>query len=270
VCVPTNRPSQRRYEPDRIFGAEEAKFDAVAEDIVRLHSQGRPVLVGTRSVEKSEKLSQRLRAVGIPHQVLNAKPENVGREAEIVAQAGRGGTVTIATNMACRGTDIILGGNPEPLAWVKLKSQYASRRDVPPDIWKRTVEDIETQENMKEEGRTIAQAGGLHVLGTERHEARRIDRQLIGRAARQGDPGSCQFFLALDDELLEGLGPSRQDALKEKGKKGGGLWERFRKIFLYAQRRVERRHYRQRLDLMVYERNRQEILKDLGADPYVD
>ena len=270
VCVPTNRPSQRRYEPDRIFGAEEAKFDAVAEDIVRLHSQGRPVLVGTRSVEKSEKLSQRLRAVGIPHQVLNAKPENVGREAEIVAQAGRGGTVTIATNMAGRGTDIILGGNPEPLAWVKLKSQYASRRDVPPDIWKRTVEDIETQENMKEEGRTIAQAGGLHVLGTERHEARRIDRQLIGRAARQGDPGSCQFFLALDDELLEGVGPRRQDALREKGKKGGGLWERFRKIFLYAQRRVESRHYRQRLDLMNYDKQRQEMLQDLGADPYVD
>jgi preprotein translocase subunit SecA len=270
VCVPTNRPSQRRYLPDRIFGTEDAKFDAVAEDIIRLHSQGRPVLVGTRSVEKSEKLSQRLRAANIPHQVLNAKPENVGREAEIVAQAGRASTVTIATNMAGRGTDIILGGNAEPLAWAKLKDHYTSRRDVPSDIWKRAVEDIENQENMKEEGRTIAQAGGLHVLGTERHEARRIDRQLIGRAARQGDPGTCQFFLALDDELLEGLGPRRQDSLKEKGKRGGGFWERFRKRFLIAQRRVERRHYRQRLDLMVYERNRQEILKDLGADPYVD
>ena len=270
VCVPTNRPSQRRYQPDRVFGTEEAKFDAVAEDIVRLHSQGRPVLVGTRSVEKSKKLSQRLQAVGIPHQVLNAKPENVEREAEIVAQAGRGGTVTIATNMAGRGTDIILGGNPEPLAWAKLKDKYPGRRDVPPEIWKRTVEDIETRDNMKEEGRTIAQAGGLHVLGTERHEARRIDRQLIGRAARQGDPGSCQFYLALDDELLEGLGPRRQEAFKKKGQRGSGLWERFRKIFLLAQRRVERRHYRQRLDLMVYEKNRQEILKDLGADPYVD
>ncbi len=271
VCVPTNRPSQRLYQPDRVFATEEGKFDAVAADIVRLHALGRPILVGTRSVDKSEKLSQRLRAVDIPHQILNAKPENVGREAEIVAQAGRAGTVTIATNMAGRGTDIILGGNPEPIAWAKLKDHYPSRRDVPPDIWKRTVEDIETQENMKEEGRTIALAGGLHVLGTERHEARRIDRQLIGRAARQGDPGSCQFFLALDDELLEGLGPKRQDALKNKGRRGGGgFWERFRKLFLLAQRRVERRHYRQRLDLMVYERNRQEILKDLGADPYVD
>jgi preprotein translocase subunit SecA len=270
VCVPTNRPCLRINQPDQVFGTEDAKLDAAAEDIARLHSQGRPVLVGTRSVEKSEKLSQRLRAVGIPHQVLNAKPEYVEREAEIVAQAGRAGAVTIATNMAGRGTDIILGGNPEPLAWVKLKIKYASRRDVPPDIWKHTVEEIETQDNMKEEGRTIAQAGGLHVLGTERHEAKRIDRQLIGRAARQGDPGSCQFYVALDDELLEGLGPRRQDAFKKKGQRGSGLWERFHKIFLLAQRRVERRHYRQRLDLMVYERNRQEILKDLGADPYVD
>lgn len=269
VSVPTNRPCLRINQPDRVFGNEEAKFDAVAEDIVTLHAQGRPVLVGTRSVDKSEKLSQRLRTRNIPHQVLNAKPENVEREAEIVAQAGRAGTVTIATNMAGRGTDIILGGNPEPLAWAKLKSHYAGRRDVPPDIWKHTVEEIETADNMKEEGRTIARTGGLHVLGTERHEAKRIDRQLIGRAARQGDPGSSQFYLSLDDELLEGLGPRRQEALKKKGK-GGGLWERFRKVFLLAQRRVERRHYRQRLDLMVYERNRQEILKDLGADPYVD
>src|SRR5260370_6074623 len=135
VCVPTNRPSQRLYQPDRVFATEEGKFDAVAADIVRLHALGRPILVGTRSVDKSEKLSQRLRAGDIPHQILNAKPENVGHAAEIVAQAGRAGTATIATNMAGRGTDIILGGNPEPIAWAKLKDHYPSRRDVPPDIW---------------------------------------------------------------------------------------------------------------------------------------
>jgi preprotein translocase subunit SecA len=271
VCVPTNRPSRRKYLPDRVYPTEDAKFDAIAEDLVRLHSLGRPVLVGTRSVEKSEKLARRLVALGIPFQVLNAKPENAGREAEIVAQAGRYGAVTIATNMAGRGTDIILGGNPDPLAWARLKDQYPTRRDVPADVWRRTVAEIETQENMHDESPKVVQAGGLHVLGTERHEAARIDRQLIGRAARQGDPGSCQFFLALDDELLEGLGPHRQAALIEKGKAGGsGSWEGYLPEFFRAQRRVERRHYRQRLDLMVYEKNRQEILKDLGADPYVD
>jgi preprotein translocase subunit SecA len=136
--------------------------------------------------------------------------------------------VTIATNMAGRGTDIKLGPG-------------------------------------------VAEAGGLHVLGTERHEARRIDRQLAGRAGRQGDPGSCQFFLALDDELLEALGPRRQEALRRRGERGGRVdWQKYQPLFLKAQRRVERRHRRQRVDLMIYEKQRQEILKDLGADPYVD
>src|SRR5947209_20162642 len=116
----------------------------------------------------------------------------------------------------------------------------------------------------------VIQAGGLHVLGTERHDARRIDRQLAGRAGRQGDPGSCQFFLALDDELLEGLGPDRQEALRQRGLKGGNAdWQAYDKAFRKAQRRVERRHRRQRVDLMMYEKQRQEILKDLSADPYV-
>ncbi len=271
VCVPTNRPPRRTYLPDRVFPSEDAKFAAIAEEVRCLHEQGRPVLIGTRSVEKSEKLSQQLQAAGVGHNVLNAKPENNDREAEIVAQAGRLGTVTIATNMAGRGTDIILGGNPEYLAWARLKEQYATRMDVPRDLWQKTVADIEAQEKMKAEGATVAQLGGLHVLGTERHEARRVDRQLIGRAARQGDLGSCQFFLALDDELLEGLGPARQAALLELGQGGGQRhWEGYGPLFLKAQSRVERRHYRQRLDLMIYEKQRQEILKDLGADPYVD
>jgi preprotein translocase subunit SecA len=271
VRVPTNRPVIRKYLPDCVYPQEDSKFDAVIEEVVRLHREGRPVLIGTRSVEKSEKLSARLRAAGIEHQVLNAKPENIDREAEIVAQAGRFGTVTIATNMAGRGTDIILGGNPEYLAWSRLKGKYPTRLDVPEAEWKQTVAETEAAEHMKDEGRRVADLGGLHVLGTERHDAHRIDRQLQGRAARQGDPGSCQFFLALDDELLEGLGQGRQEALRQRGLRGGsGSWMGFLPEFLRAQRRVERRHHRQRVDLMIYEKQRQEILKDLGADPYVD
>jgi preprotein translocase subunit SecA len=271
VCVPTNRPVIRESLPDRVFPTEDAKFAAVAEDVARMHLAGRPVLVGTRSVEKSEKLSQRLTEAGIPHQVLNARPENAAREAEIVAQAGRPGAVTIATNMAGRGTDIILGGNAEALAWERLRERYAVRSAVPREEWERVVKEIEAGQNLKELGRQVAAAGGLHVIGTERHEAARIDRQLAGRAARQGDPGSAQFFLALDDELLEALGPWRQESLRQRGLRGGDVnWEDYRGTFQRAQRKMERRHYRQRFDLLMYEKQRQEILKDLGADPYVD
>ena len=226
VTVPTNAPIIRAQWPDCVFPNEDAKFAAVVEEIVRLRDLGRPVLLGTRSVEKSEKLSILLHQAGVEHQVLNARQHE--REAQIVALAGQRGRVTIATNMAGRGTDI------------------------------------------KPDAEVLA-AGGLHVLGTERHDARRIDRQLAGRAGRQGDPGSCQFFLALDDELLEGLGPNRQQALLERGQRGDDAdWQNFQPLFLKAQRRVERRHRRQRVDLMIYEKQRQEVLKDLGADPYVD
>jgi preprotein translocase subunit SecA len=226
VCVPTNRPVIRETYPDRVFPTEDAKFDGVVAEVQRLRSIGRPVLIGTRSVEKSEKLSERLHKAGIEHQVLNAKQHE--QEAKVVTQAGQPGRVTIATNMAGRGTDIKLGPG-------------------------------------------VAEAGGLAVIGTERHEARRVDRQLAGRSGRQGDPGSSQFFLSLEDELLEGLGPWRQEALRRRGQRGGNEdWQKYHGAFLRAQRRVERRHYRQRVDLMVYEKQRQEILKDLGADPYVD
>jgi preprotein translocase subunit SecA len=226
VAVPTNRPVIRQQLEDWVFPDEDTKFDAVVEQVKHMRDKGRPVLIGTRSVEKSEKLSARLHDAGIVHQVLNAKQHE--QEAKIVAQAGQRGKVTIATNMAGRGTDIILGPG-------------------------------------------VAEAGGLHVLGTERHDARRIDRQLAGRAGRQGDPGSAVFFLSLEDELLEGLGPKKQEALRERGGRGGREdWGRFQPLFLKAQARVERRHKRQRLDLMAYEKQRQEILKDLGADPYVD
>jgi preprotein translocase subunit SecA len=226
VTVPTNAPVIREQWADRVFPTEDVKFEAVVEEVLRLRELGRPVLIGTRSVEKSEKLSRLLNEVGVEHQVLNARQHE--REAQIVALAGERGRVTIATNMAGRGTDI----KPTP---------------------------------------EVVKAGGLHVLGTERHEARRIDRQLAGRSGRQGDPGSCQFFLALDDELLEGLGPRRQESLRQRGIRGGNVdWQEYSSLFRRAQRRVERRHRRQRVDLMLYEKQRQEVLKDLGADPYVD
>jgi preprotein translocase subunit SecA len=226
VCVPTNRPVLRQQWPDRVFPTEDAKFNAVVEEVGRLHAQGRPVLIGTRSVERSEELSRRLTQAGLEHQVLNAR--NHAQEAVIVAQAGQRGQVTIATNMAGRGTDIKLGPG-------------------------------------------VAELGGLHVLGTERHEARRVDRQLAGRAGRQGDPGSCQFFVSLEDDLLESLGPKRQAALKQLGQRGGDRsWQSFAPLFLQAQRRVERRHRQQRLDLLKHEERRMEVLKDLAADPYVD
>lgn len=271
VCVPTNMPCIRDAWPDRVFPNEEAKFEAVSQEIQRLQKIGRPVLVGTRSVEKSELLSRKLNAAGIAHQVLNAKPGNTEREADIVAQAGRSGTVTIATNMAGRGTDILLGGNPETIAWAQLKEKYGHRDKVEPEVWNRTVEEVEARENILEDRSQVVRSGGLHVLGTERNEALRIDRQLIGRAARQGDPGSCQFFVSLEDELLEGLGPNKQERLKKAGAGGGrGSWTGYLSAFTSAQYRLEKRHYRQRLDLMMYEKQRQEVLKDLGADPYVD
>jgi preprotein translocase subunit SecA len=271
VRVPTNRPSQREERADRVYPTEEAKFNAVVEEVQQMRAVGRPVLIGTRSVDKSEKLSAKLQAAGIEHQVLNAKPGNLEREADIVAQAGRTGHVTIATNMAGRGTDILLGGNAETIAWGRLRGQFNHQYEVPPELWRRILDEIEGQENTLDERRKVAMAGGLHVLGTERHEAARIDRQLIGRAARQGDPGSSGFFLSLEDELLEGLGPYRQASLRETGAAGGNRnWTSYLPSFFRAQKRVESRHYRQRLDLMHYERQRQEILKDLGADPYVD
>jgi preprotein translocase subunit SecA len=226
VCVPTNRPVRRDMQPDRVFPTETAKFAAVVEEVAQLHAAGRPVLIGTRSVEKSEELSRLLHEAGIDHQVLNARQHE--QEAKVVADAGQLGRVTIATNMAGRGTDI----KPDP---------------------------------------AVIAAGGLHVLGTERHEALRIDRQLAGRAGRQGDPGSASFYLSLEDELLEALGTSKQERLKETGKRGGEAdWNLYQPLFERAQRRVEKRHYRSRVDLMVHEKQRQEILKDLGADPYVD
>jgi len=168
--------------------------------ISRVQYKGRPILVGTVSIEKSELLSRMLEQRGIKHEVLNAKHHK--REAEIVAQAGRRNSVTIATNMAGRGTDIVLGGNPETMAWARLQDKYPTRLDVPLEEWDALVESIDTDHRMAEMGEEVKKLGGLHVIGTERHDARRIDLQLRGRCGRQGDPGSSRFFLSLDDDLM--------------------------------------------------------------------
>lgn len=198
VVIPTNRPMIRKDNPDVIYRTLEEKWDAVVDEIKELHAKGQPVLVGTVSVENSELISDRLKKIGIPHNVLNAKYH--AREAEIVAQAGRKGAVTIATNMAGRGTDILLGGNPEFLA-----REFLKRMEINPD--EATEEQFNEQLQkakrlVEEEHREVVALGGLHILGTERHESRRIDNQLRGRAGRQGDPGSSRFILSLEDDLM--------------------------------------------------------------------
>jgi preprotein translocase subunit SecA len=212
IAIPTNRPLIRVNSQDVIFRTEKEKWKAVIEEVAEVHKSGRPILIGTVDVDKSLKLSEMLKRRGVRHELLNALPEHAAREAEIVAQAGRIGAVTISTNMAGRGTDIILGGNPETLAWSQLKNKYPTRLDVPEEEWKSVVEkiaaetravpDIGWRGNMREEGRKVAEMGGMHIVGTERHEARRIDNQLRGRAGRQGDPGSSRFYLSLQDDLM--------------------------------------------------------------------
>ncbi|MCK2022166.1 MULTISPECIES: preprotein translocase subunit SecA [Microbacterium] len=201
IPIPTNRPMIRKDQPDLVYKNETAKFAQVVEDIAERHAAGQPVLVGTTSVEKSEYLSRLLAKKGVKHEVLNAK--NHAREAEIVARAGRLGAVTVATNMAGRGTDIMLGGNAEFLAVQELKSKGLDPVETPEEYeaaWD------ETYESMKgivaEEGEKVTEAGGLYVLGTERHESRRIDNQLRGRSGRQGDPGESRFYLSLTDDLM--------------------------------------------------------------------
>ena len=185
----------------QIASSHDGKIANFNKDKVKsVQYSGRPVLVGTVSIEKSELIATMLENRGIPHEVLNAK--NHKREADIVAQAGRRGAVTIATNMAGRGTDIVLGGNPETMAWSQLQDQYETRLDVPREEWDNLVESITKEYSMSEMGDEIKELGGLHVIGTERHDARRIDLQLRGRCGRQGDPGSSRFFLSLDDDLM--------------------------------------------------------------------
>ncbi|MEE1785997.1 preprotein translocase subunit SecA [Streptomyces sp. SP17BM10] len=201
VPIPTNKTPLRIDQPDLIYKSEPAKFAAVVEDIAEKHEKGQPVLVGTVSVEKSEYLSQELRKRGIPHEVLNAKHHE--REAQIVAQAGRKGAVTVATNMAGRGTDIMLGGNAEHLAAAELAQRGLTPTDTPDEYEAAFPAALEkAKASVKAEQDEVKEAGGLYVLGTERHESRRIDNQLRGRSGRQGDPGESRFYLSLGDDLM--------------------------------------------------------------------
>ncbi|MBQ9245873.1 preprotein translocase subunit SecA [bacterium] len=204
TCIPTNKKDIRIDLPDIIYKTEKIKYQAVADEIIKMHELGRPVLVGTISIEKSELVSEILKKRGIKHNILNAKHHE--KEAYIIAQAGRYGAVTIATNMAGRGTDILLGGNPEYLAKEKLVAQGITPESNPDyeEIKNKTLE--ETRAITEAEHAKVVEAGGLHVIGTERHESRRIDNQLRGRAARQGDPGSTRFFLSLEDSLMRIFG----------------------------------------------------------------
>jgi preprotein translocase subunit SecA len=256
IAIPTNRPLIRLNYPDMIFRTEREKWEAVVNEVVEVNATGRPLLIGTTDVDKSIKLSGMLKRRGVRHELLNALPEHAAREAEIVAQAGRIGSVTISTNMAGRGTDIILGGNPETLAWARLKDQYPTRLDVPEDVWKRTVEEIETRERMKEEGREVAAMGGLHIVGTERHEARRIDNQLRGRAGRQGDPGSSRFYLSLQDDLMRIFaGEWVANVLTRLGMEEGQAIESrmVSKRIEAAQKKVEERNFDIRKNLLEYD-----------------
>jgi preprotein translocase subunit SecA len=201
VPIPTNRPMVRKDQPDLIYATEAAKFSQVVNDIVERHKKGQPVLVGTVSVEKSEFLSKHLAKAGIKHEVLNAK--NHAREAAIIAEAGRFGAVTVATNMAGRGTDIMLGGNAEFLAVAKMHQMGLNPNDNPDEFeakWDSVFSEIKAQ--VATEAEKVVAVGGLYVLGTERHESRRIDNQLRGRSGRQGDPGESRFYLSLQDDLM--------------------------------------------------------------------
>ena len=228
IQVPTNRPVIRQRLPDYVFGSEDAKWAAIVEEVCRLHAEGRPVLIGTRSIDKSVVLSRLLAEKGIEHQVLNAN--HIEEEADIVAQAGLPAKVTVSTNMAGRGTDIKLGPG-------------------------------------------VKELGGLHVICTEMHDSARIDRQLIGRCGRQGDPGTFRQYLALDDELLfTGLGPDKSKRYKTLGASGNGngSFDALSKLFRKAQKKVERRHFRDRRALMYFEKQRKKMQAQMGQDPYLD
>ncbi len=219
-----------------------------------LQKRGRPILVGTVSIEKSERLSALLERRGIPHQVLNAKHHK--REAEIVAQAGRKGAVTIATNMAGRGTDIILGGNADAMVWAQLQDKYPTRLEVPREEWDALIKEVEEREKTKQEGTDVKTLGGLHIIGTERHEARRIDNQLRGRSGRQGDPGSGRFYLSLEDDLMRIFaGEWVKSVLTRLGMKEGEAIESrmVSRRIEGAQKKVEERNFDIRKNLLEYD-----------------
>jgi preprotein translocase subunit SecA len=225
VQIPTNRPAIRQRLEDRVFGTEDEKWHAIVEEVIEVHATGRPVLIGTRTIDKSELLSRMLKQRGIEHDVLNAN--HIAEEAEIVSKAGQQGRVTVSTNMAGRGTDIKLG-----------------------------------------EG--VHELGGLHVIMTEMHDSARIDRQLVGRCGRQGDPGAYRVYLSFEDELLLGLGPDKAKYYHEFGKANPGRYDEQAPLFLKAQRKLEKRHFLDRKVLMYHEKERKKLQLQMGQDPYLD
>lgn len=258
VVIPTNKPMLRTDYPDVIYKTEKAKFNAVVNDIAQCHSNGQPVLVGTTSIEKSEILSHLLKKRGIKHSVLNAKYHE--KEAEIIAQAGRLSAVTIATNMAGRGTDIVLGGKPEGLAMEMLKS----KKDYSEDDFEAEIKKV--RQICEKEKEQVLSAGGLYVIGTERHEARRIDNQLRGRSGRQGDPGASKFYLSLEDDLMRIFGSDRINGIMNLLKMDEDMPienKMVTKAIENAQKRVEAHNFDIRKHLLEYDdvmnKQRQEI-----------
>ena len=252
TVIPTNRPLIRTNHPDVVYKTEREKFDAVVKDIAARHATGQPVLVGTVSIEKSETVSKLLKRHGVRHEVLNAKYHE--REAEIVAQAGRAGAVTIATNMAGRGTDILLGGNPDFLSKEILRKRGLDPATAPLEARASALE--EARRITEPEHREVVETGGLHIIGTERHESRRVDNQLRGRSGRQGDPGSSHFYLSLEDDLLRIFGSQRIQKIMERlGMEEGEPIEHklVTRAIATAQKRVETHNFEIRKHLLEYD-----------------
>ena len=252
--IPTNKPMIRKDQDDLIFRTKKEKLAAIVKDVAKSHAKGQPVLLGTASVESSEVVSALLDVAKIPHQVLNAKQHE--KEAAVVAVAGRKGAVTVATNMAGRGTDIMLGGNVEFLADAKLKSEGYSPEDTPEEYekrWPGTLNEIKAQ--VKDEHEEVKELGGLYVLGTERHESRRIDNQLRGRSGRQGDPGESRFYLSLEDDLMRLFNTQLVAQVMAKGMEEGQPIEAksVTKGVRTAQKAVESRNYEIRKNVLKYD-----------------
>ena len=268
VEIPTNMPMIRRDHPDVVYRSIEGKYRAIVEQVKACHDKGQPVLVGTVSIDKSEALSQRLKRAGIPHTVLNAKYHE--KEAEIVAQAGKPGAVTISTNMAGRGTDILLGGNPEFMAKAELRSRGFSDEVIARCIGFADTEDeqilearriyrelVESyREQLAPEAQKVKDAGGLFILGTERHESRRIDNQLRGRAGRQGDPGESRFFLSMEDDLMRLFGNGRMENIAAAWKMPEDLpieSKMLSGVIENAQRNIEESNFKRRKYVLAYD-----------------
>jgi preprotein translocase subunit SecA len=255
VPIPTNKPMQRVDQSDFVYKNEVAKFDAVVDDIVERHETGQPVLVGTTSVEKSEYLSKHLAKRGVKHEVLNAK--NHAREASIVAMAGRKNAVTVATNMAGRGTDIMLGGNAEFLAVAEMERRGldpAENEDQYESEWPEVLKAAE--DKVKEEAEEVVELGGLYVLGTERHESRRIDNQLRGRSGRQGDPGESRFYLSLTDDLMRLFGSGAAERIMATANVPDDVpleSKMVSRAILSAQSQIEQRNAEQRKNVLKYD-----------------